>query len=37
MIDILILILLVIVFLLPVYALAMLFGAAFELMTKGDE
>lgn len=37
MIDILILILLVIVFLMPVYALAMLFGAAFELMTKGDE
>ena len=35
-IDILVLILLVIVFLMPVYALAMLFGAAFE-MLKGDE
>ena len=36
MIDILVLILLVIEFLMPVYALAMLLGAAFEMM-KGDE
>ena len=36
MIDILVLIMLVIVFLMPVYALAMLFGTAFE-MLKGDE